>query len=103
MARTSDARKPDFQDTFNDFMAEPRGAGRARAALDARRGLYRRSGAALEVRRCRDRARLLTRRLELLADVDRRLRAACDGASLYWNRELLEPVLDWLSARDGNG
>lgn len=49
--------------------------------------------AATTEHRCRERAGALLRRLELLSDLNQRLVRACDCSSLYWSRELFEPML----------
>lgn len=46
--------------------------------------------------RCKQRATALLKRLELLSDLEQRLVRACDCSTLYWSRELLDPMLQVL-------
>jgi len=59
------------------------------------------TGGAAEVRKCRDRAHALLRRLGLLAALEARLRKACDCSCVYWSRELFQPMLDVLLDEPG--
>ncbi|KAJ8601416.1 hypothetical protein CTAYLR_005928 [Chrysophaeum taylorii] len=49
-------------------------------------------------RRCKDRAVALLRRLELLSTLDHRFARACDCSTLYWSRELFDPMLETVGA-----
>jgi len=49
----------------------------------------------------RDRADALLRRISLLTTLDARIRETCDCSTLYWNRELLEPVIAAVIAPHG--
>ncbi|EGB07736.1 hypothetical protein AURANDRAFT_27432, partial [Aureococcus anophagefferens] len=59
------------------------------------------TGGAAEVRKCRDRAHALLRRLGLLAALEAKLRKACDCSCVYWSRELFQPMLDVLLDEPG--
>ncbi|KAH8053835.1 hypothetical protein JL722_9315 [Aureococcus anophagefferens] len=58
------------------------------------------TGGAAEVRKCRDRAHALLRRLGPRA-LEAKLRKACDCSCVYWSRELFQPMLDVLLDEPG--